>query len=98
MRWLGKCATTVGSPIATCNDGAIRLPFTAAESRGSRRMYPIQCKRHKEHCEECTMCRNFDDAVKVTLAGYKLPPSSHPTVIGPQVKEWMSSLFPLVKS
>lgn len=61
-------------------------------------MYPVVCKRHKEHSEECTMCRNFDEAIKVTLASYRPPPHSHPAVVGPQVREWMSSLFPMVKS
>jgi len=56
-------------------------------------MYPIVCRIHKEHCEECGMCRNFDREVTKELSSYKPPPSSHPTVVVVQVKEWISGLF-----
>ena len=56
--------------------------------------YPVRCEFHPTHCDECMVCIQFDSAVKRALSNYTLPPSQHPSVIGPQVKEWMEKMFP----
>jgi hypothetical protein len=57
-------------------------------------MYPIVCRWHTTHCEECGSCRAFDHAVKKELASFTTPPSSHIAVVAPRVREWIESLFP----
>lgn len=57
-------------------------------------MYPILCRSHQSHCEDCGVCRNFDRALKEHIRSYdKPPPASHPTVVTSRVKSWISKLF-----
>jgi hypothetical protein len=57
-------------------------------------MYPVVCKLHKEHSEGCFVCRAFDRAVRETVDSYRPPPHQHPAVLAPQVRDWISSVFP----
>lgn len=55
--------------------------------------YTRLCQRHTEHNDECPACRNFDQAIKQSLANYTLPPEQHPSVIAPKIRIWMKGIF-----
>ena len=58
-------------------------------------MFPVMCRMHPQHCEECGVCRGFDAALKKHLASYTTPPQHHISVTGPQVRAWADSIFPV---
>lgn len=57
--------------------------------------YPMMCSRHKEHNEECGVCRNFDHALKQRLSSYTIHPQQHVSIVAPQVRAWMNTVFPV---
>jgi hypothetical protein len=56
--------------------------------------YVMRCETHPKHCDECMVCIRFDAAIRQFLINYNTPPSQHSSVLGPQVREWMTRVFP----